>query len=607
MFSPLPPTPNGIADYTFEILQSLGRVLRCFVVTDDTVSPSPAPDGVTVMTLVEYELKESHFAEMLHVYQVGNNPDHVYMLSVMARHPGLVVLHDPNLHHLLDCATLAHGDVNGYCDALQAEYGTAGQVLGEQFRSHRLREQRMFFDLPMVGALLGPARGVIVHSRYAAIKVIAQLPDARVTVVPHQYSPPQQSGLASRAEMRGLLGASDDDVIFMSLGFVTKPKKIENTLRALSAIRKDLPPFRYVIAGELRPKEVDVSSLVNELELDRHVSTLGYVPDADFFSLIEASDVVVNLRHPTGGETSGSMIRALGGGACTVVVDQGPFAEIPNDAACKVQWGAGFEARLGENFLMLARDSATRTRIGAAARRFIKKCNSLEATVAGYLEAIGNATSRPAPPWLSSAVWEAFPPHEFERVTQDASGQAASLPLPLWFTAFILPTCERPVRAACWGGTTRDKELFIELGHNIDMIPLVGLTNAVSDIAAVPKRALDLAMIFAMAKALPDGFAYLMRLNRTLTFGGLAIISLGSDGTSPPNPLQFHDEGTRLLEAFGFRVDHVAVVAPASLSGAKTAGSTGLNTRCWRAVKISEFITRRPDFAVPAIKVVLPI
>ena len=54
------------------------------------------------------------------------------------------------------------------------------------------------------------------------------------------------------------------------------------------------------------------------------------------WSLMAACDVLVNLRYPTMGETSGSVIRALSLGRPLIVSDVGWFSELPDDVVLKV-------------------------------------------------------------------------------------------------------------------------------------------------------------------------------------------------------------------------------------------------------------------------------
>ena len=118
-------------------------------------------------------------------------------------------------------------------DALQAEHGIAGLVLGQQFRQFKLREDRLFFDMPMIAGIARASRGVIVHSLYGAVKVRARCPSVPVTVVPHEYSPPPADEIEAPDDLRYELGVADTELLFMSLGFVTKAKRIDLAIRRL--------------------------------------------------------------------------------------------------------------------------------------------------------------------------------------------------------------------------------------------------------------------------------------------------------------------------------------------------------------------------------------
>src|ERR1700676_4860379 len=136
MFTPLPPMPTGIADYAYELLDELRQYDNCTVVIDDGNRQVFAPPGVTVISAAEYINAQRHRSD-LHIYQLGNNPDHVYMLPFIVQRPGIVVLHDPSLHHLMDHVTVVLGDFDRYVAAIEAEHGAAGRLLAEQFHRYR--------------------------------------------------------------------------------------------------------------------------------------------------------------------------------------------------------------------------------------------------------------------------------------------------------------------------------------------------------------------------------------------------------------------------------------------------------------------------------------
>src|SRR5207253_1745254 len=60
------------------------------------------------------------------IYFLGNNPHHDWIYEEAMRTPGVIVLHDLVLHHLIVEMTLARGDVDGYVAALEANHGAAG-------------------------------------------------------------------------------------------------------------------------------------------------------------------------------------------------------------------------------------------------------------------------------------------------------------------------------------------------------------------------------------------------------------------------------------------------------------------------------------------------
>ena len=89
-----------------------------------------------------------------------------------------------------------------------------------------------------------------------------------------------------------------------------------------------------------------------------------------------ACDVLVNLRSPTMGETSGSVIRGLSLGKPMLVSDVGWFSELPDGAALKIPVDE-FEVATIAGALELAADHAAE--LGAAARAYVRREHDLGA------------------------------------------------------------------------------------------------------------------------------------------------------------------------------------------------------------------------------------
>ncbi len=93
-FSPLPPSRSGIAAYSHELLPLLrGRGWDIDVYAEPL--PGSLPAGPTARDFV-WTARRRPYA--LTVYQLGNAACHDYMWGYLFRYPGLVVLHDAQVH-----------------------------------------------------------------------------------------------------------------------------------------------------------------------------------------------------------------------------------------------------------------------------------------------------------------------------------------------------------------------------------------------------------------------------------------------------------------------------------------------------------------------------
>ena len=128
-----------------------------------------------------------------------------------------------------------------------------------------------------------------------------------------------------------------DRFVISTLGFITYNKQYNSILRALM----QLPPplrqhVRYIIAGEMRPEEYDVRRVIIETGVQDCVVLTGFVTEIAMEEILLASDLILNLRYPTFGESSGSAARALGLGCALAVTDGGSYAELPDDVCFRL-------------------------------------------------------------------------------------------------------------------------------------------------------------------------------------------------------------------------------------------------------------------------------
>jgi hypothetical protein len=127
------------------------------------------------------------------------------------------------------------------------------------------------------------------------------------------------------------------------------------------------------------------------------------VSDEEFESYFARVDRVINLRYPSAGETSGTLLRAFAAGKPVAVSDYAQFAEYPDECVVKIPLGEGEVDALAE---FLTRDF-DREEIARAQAEWLRANASLEQTVAGYVEAL--AAQLPAVPGATPGIARTLP------------------------------------------------------------------------------------------------------------------------------------------------------------------------------------------------------
>ena len=363
-YSPMPPERSGIADYSGLLLPELEQRLNIHVVRRGRKRPVRGTD--------------------LSVYHIGNNPDaHGWIFDALRRRPGVVVLHDFVLHHLVAGLTIGRRDGHGYLDAMEREGGVVGRLLGHGVLDKRippLWESRPD-EFHLAGEVLDLATGLIVHSRYVEEKSRSAGFAGPIWRIPHPAWPVPALEPAG-VEASPLVGC---------FGNVNSSKRIPQLLEAFARLRRERPASRLLLVGATSPG----------FDLDRRLQRLGlssegiiredYVREERLWALMASCDICVNLRAPTMGETSGSVVRQLSLGKPLVVSDVGWFSELPERVALKIPVDEAEVDTLHAALELLACDDDVRRAMGAAAAELARREHDVDRVAELYAAALEQA------------------------------------------------------------------------------------------------------------------------------------------------------------------------------------------------------------------------
>ena len=385
-FTPLPPGKSGIADYNAELLPFLasGAEISVFVQQANEVRENQNREDFSVHHAGHFDEINRQNPFDLCVYHQGNNPYHEYIYERALETPGLLVLHEHCQHHLIAWKTLAREDEDGYWNEMFYAYGRRGARMAEM-RDRAISSEYQQFLMPLNRRLTERSLGVVVHNAYAASQLEGLNGDTPVEIIPHHLSPKAyELDRMDKLECRRSLGLPDDAWAIASLGFVTESKRIPTVLSAFKRLLRLVPNAIYLVVGEDHWRW-SVAPLIEEMGLQSHVRITGYTTERDFFRYLKAVDVIVNLRFPTAGETSGTLIRALGAGKPVIVTDFGQFGELPDDVAMKVPIGPDEEKDLLRRLQALAYRPTLRERLSRRAAEWIRSENEISRSAARYL------------------------------------------------------------------------------------------------------------------------------------------------------------------------------------------------------------------------------
>ena len=351
-YSPMPPSRSGIADYSALLLPELEKRVDVVIARPGRFKKPPAAD--------------------VSLYHVGNDAEaHGWIVEALRRRPGVVVLHDFVLHHLVVGLTFSRGDAAGYLAAMEREGGLVGRLLAYAVLDNKLPPlwETRPEDYPLAGEILRDATGLIVHSHYVEERARATGYDGPIVRIPHPAWPIPEIAAAK----------ADGDPLFGCFGHLNETKRIEELVHAFARVRERHPNARLLLVGSLAVR-------LARLELPDGVEHRDYVPEDELWSLMAACDAIVSLRSPTMGETSGSAIRALSLGKPLVVSDVGWFAELPDEAVIKVPVDEGEEDTLAAALAALT-DPNVRAKMGAAARELVEREHRLDRIAEAYAAA----------------------------------------------------------------------------------------------------------------------------------------------------------------------------------------------------------------------------
>lgn len=368
-FSPLSPLKSGIVDFSErEILPYLSEYGTIDIFIDDGYRPSNK-EIISKFRIYNHKKFPKKVNEYdITFYNIGNNPQHIYIYKTLQKYPGIVILHDVFIHGLIWNMTLAREDKIGYIEEFLYSHGEAGEKVANLLIEGRKSFSEVEFKYPLIKKIVDNSLGLIVHSEFAKNVVVNQEQEVKIRKINQPLTLNKTD--TNRSDLRKKMGLSDETLIISSFGFVRVHKRMGTVIEVFKKFREEYPNTILLIVGK---DYVGLRNVAKSLKIEDSVTCTGFVPFDRLYEYMQISDICINLRYPTAGETSRSALELMSMGKPVIVSDVGGLSDLPDNCCAKVDVDSYEKELLLQYLRALAANEKLRRKMGGNAREYVIK------------------------------------------------------------------------------------------------------------------------------------------------------------------------------------------------------------------------------------------
>ena len=332
LVTPIPPIITGTASYFDLLVRNLDRAVldmaQVRIVTDADAwlrdgLKGDFPTHLQGVPVVDWrDVEADPPADTTRVYFLANNDKHVFAHRMLARQSPqargrvISVLHDPSMfmvhEHMMRTGEPEFA-LDKVSHIMTSQLGPLAPGLLRGYANGWLPDA-ISFGVHCMGNALSRSDEIWTHSVFGANRVLYEndftgMRCASIRVCAHPREK-DEAGVGVSTPRR------DDHFNIGVFGWVTPPKRVASVIKGVSLALDRLKPaerarVRLRIVGKRPPvPDYDVVDMAMRLGLKDHVEFVDYPPQDEFARYIRESDLVFNLRYPSCGETSGTLVSA---------------------------------------------------------------------------------------------------------------------------------------------------------------------------------------------------------------------------------------------------------------------------------------------------------
>ncbi|EKY3318380.1 glycosyltransferase [Vibrio cholerae] len=325
--TPLPPIKSGISYYSYLVIKEIEKFYDVTVVVDDKENKiGEFPKDIKIIGYEQFKNNYKSYERV--IYQFGNSEYHAYMYTLCQKIHGIVVLHDFYLSGLVNW--MSHRGKYSVVFENELKYSHSALTL-------RNKHKNLVEYYPCNKRIVDSAIGVIVHSQYSldlADEWLGKVYSETWKIIPLLLDPYRTS--EDKTSSRRHLSIPQDAFITTTYGHLGETKMNLELLKAWenSECAKSGESW-LIFAGELVTSNYQekLQAEISKSRFKDRIIITGWLDDDSYRQYLSATDIAVQLRTSSRGETSAAVLDCMSEGK-PLIVNMNGSSKYLDDSVC---------------------------------------------------------------------------------------------------------------------------------------------------------------------------------------------------------------------------------------------------------------------------------
>jgi len=328
---------SGISDYSLDLLPFLLKYCDIDLFIDDyEVQADFIKYNCNIYNYRLFEDMYEQYDEI--IYQFGNSEFHAYMYDIALKHSGIIVLHDFFLSGLVNYIACTTNKNELFLDALVYAHAEKGKEAKKNLLASKVTLTDCIKKFPLNKQILDNAKAVIMHSQYAIDLIEKYYNNSYNTVKINQLIKlPSEQTVEKKDYYKEKLNLKDS-LIISAFGHIGETKQYDFILKSMIKEKFfEKYNIKLLFVGEFSDPlyKREILNIIKKYALTQRVVITGFVSDESYREYLLATDIAVNLRKDSRGETSRALLMNMAYALPTIINDYATFGEFPSDTVAK--------------------------------------------------------------------------------------------------------------------------------------------------------------------------------------------------------------------------------------------------------------------------------